>query len=63
MTLAEAIAAILGPKLAHDITMSQGQHWALVAAIADARMSDDQEALAVLRAYVAEQKARDKTSR
>lgn len=36
MTLDNALAIILGPKIAHDITMSQGQHWAIVAAMARA---------------------------
>ena len=36
MTLDEALAIILGSKIAHDITMDQGRHWAVVAAMAAA---------------------------
>lgn len=51
MTLDEALAIILGPKIAHDITMAQGQHWAVVAAMAAATMDDDPKAIAILRAH------------
>jgi len=51
MTLDEALAIILGPKVAHDITMSQGQHWAIVAAMARATADQDPEAIATLRRH------------
>ena len=53
MTLDEALAIILGPKLADDITMSQGQHWAVVAAMASATTDQDAEAIATIRRHVA----------
>lgn len=52
MNLDEALAAILGPKVAHDITMDQGRHWAIVAAMACATTDQDAEAIATLRAHV-----------
>jgi hypothetical protein len=52
MTLDEALAAILGAKCAHDITMDQGQHWAVVAATARATTDQDPEAIATLRAHL-----------
>jgi len=39
--------------LAHDITMSQGRHWAVVAAVARATTDQDPEAIRVLREHVA----------
>ena len=53
MTLSGAIASVLGPELAHAITMDQGEHWAFVAAIAGARTTDNPKALKVLRAHLA----------
>ena len=53
MTLSDAIAVILGPKVAHGITMAQGEHWAFVAAVAAANNDDDPEALKALRAHLA----------
>ena len=52
MTLDEALAVILGPKIADDITMSHGRHWAVVAAVARATTDQDSEAIATLRAHV-----------
>ena len=53
MTLSDAIAEILGPKVAHSITMAQGEHWAFVAAVAAANKDDSPEALAAISAHLA----------
>jgi len=53
MSLDGALATILGSKIAHDITMSQGRHWAVVAAMARATTDQDPEAIRVLREHVA----------
>lgn len=55
MTLDDALAIILGPKIAHDITMAQGRHWAVVAAMAGATLDQDPEAIHVIREHVAAQ--------
>ena len=56
MTLDEALAAILGPKVAHDITMDQGQHWAVVAAVARATTDQDPVAIRTIRGHVAKKR-------
>lgn len=56
MTIEEACCSIMGDKLANAIIMDQGVHWAVVAAMADARTSHDPEAIATLRAYVREKR-------
>ena len=55
MTLDDALAEILGPKIAHDITMAQGQHWALVAAMARATTDQSAQAIQTIRDHVAKQ--------
>ncbi len=57
LTIEEACASILGDELAHSIIMDMGVHWAVVAAMADARTSDDPAALAAIRAHNAAQRA------
>lgn len=53
MSLEDALAEILGPKIAHDITMHQGRHWAVVAAVALATTDQNPVAIATLRQHVA----------
>ena len=57
MTIQEACASIMGRKLAEAITNDQGIHWCVVAAMAEARVSDDPRALATLRKWVADRKS------
>lgn len=52
MTIDEALAEILGPKIAHDITMDMGRHWAVVAAMARATTDQSAEAIATIRRRV-----------
>jgi len=56
MTLDEALAEILGPKIAHDITMSQGRHWAVVAAMAAATTDQNPKAIQTIRDHVAKER-------
>lgn len=56
MTLDEALAIILGAKIAHDITMGQGRHWAVVAAMARATTDQDPKAIQTIRDYVAKER-------
>ena len=56
MTLDEALAVILGPKIADDITVSHGRHWAVVAAMARATTDQSPEAISVIRAHVAQER-------
>ncbi len=56
MTVSEAISIILGPDLAHDITMSQGEHWAVVAAVASATTDMDPDAISTLRDHIAKRR-------
>ena len=58
MTLDDALAIILGPEIAHDITMTQGRHWAVVAAMAAATTDQVREAIATLRAHVKAQRGK-----
>lgn len=46
-----ACAHVLGDKLAHDITMDMGIHWARVAALAAAHTSDSPHALKILKEW------------
>ena len=62
VTLDEALAIILGPEVADAISLKQGRHWAVVAAVARATTDQNPEAIAVLRAHVAEQKRRTEQS-
>ena len=59
MTLDEALAIILGPEIADATTMDQGQHWAVVAAMARATTDQNPEAIATIRRHVAERKKRE----
>ena len=53
MDIETAVRTILGAKLANSIIADMGVHWAVVAATADARTSDDPEAIAAIRAWLA----------
>ena len=46
----------MGEKLARAIIADQGIHWAVVAAMAEAKTSDDPAAIAAIDAWNAEQK-------
>ena len=59
MSLDDALAIILGPKIAHDITVGQGRHWAVVAAVARATIDQDPEAIRVLREHVATRRKKE----
>lgn len=59
MTIEQACRIILGNKLAAAIIEEQGIHWAVVAAMTDARTSDDPRALAAIRKWNDDQKAAD----
>ena len=56
MHLDEALAIILGPKLADEISMHLGRHWAVVAAVARATTDQNPKAIAVIRAHIAKQR-------
>jgi hypothetical protein len=56
MTIEEALFSVLGDKVAHGIISEMGIHWAVVAAMAKAKTSDDPRALAAIRAWNAAQK-------
>lgn len=56
MRTEEAVRVILGNKLAGAIIDDQGIHWAIFAAVAQAKTNDDPRALAALRAWLALQK-------
>ncbi len=57
MNIREACASIMGDALARDIIADMGIHWAVVAAMAEARTSDDPAALAAIDAWNAQEKA------
>jgi hypothetical protein len=57
MNIEDACRAILGNSLADSIIASQGIHWAVVAAVASARTSDDPRALEALDKRLAEIRA------
>lgn len=67
MTIEEACAEILGAQIAHAIITTQGVRWAVVAAMADARTSDNPAALAAIdewnHSHVAEALAGERTMR
>lgn len=52
MTLDQALEIILGPEVATKICLQQGQHWAVVAAMALATTDQDPEAIETLRRHV-----------
>lgn len=56
MTIETACALIMGDELAHSIITDMGLHWAVVAAMAEAKTTDDPEAIRTLREYVRHQK-------
>ena len=56
MNIREACSSIMGDKLARAIIADMGIHWCVVAAMAEAKTSDDARALATIRAWNAEQK-------
>ena len=56
MTIEQAVSAIIGDELAHDIIIDQGIHWAVVAAMAEAKTTDDSVAIATIRAWVKQQR-------
>ena len=56
VNIREAIASIIGERLAAAIIADQGIHWAVVAAMAEAETSDDPNALAAINAWRVEQK-------
>lgn len=56
MNIREAVSAIIGDKAARAIIADQGLHWAVIAAMAAAKTSDDPRAIAAIRAWNAEQK-------
>ena len=53
MTIDEACAAILGDETATAIALDQGLHWAVVAAMAAAKTSDDPRAISAINAHIA----------
>lgn len=57
MNIREAVASIIGENLARTIIADQGIHWAVVAAMAEGKTSDDPRAIAAINAWRAEQKA------
>ena len=57
MNIREACASIMGEELARTIIADQGIYWAVVAAMAEAKTSDDPAALAAINAWNAQQKA------
>lgn len=58
MNIREACEDIMGEKLASSIIADMGIHWCIVAAMADERASKRPRACAVIRAHLAEQKAK-----
>lgn len=57
MTIEEAVAAIIGKDLADSIISDMGVHWAVVAAMTEARTTDDPEAISTINSWVEEKKA------
>lgn len=57
MDIREACEDIMGEKLAASITSNMGIHWCVVAAMADPRSDNRPHARAVIRQWLAEQKA------
>lgn len=51
MTIQEACKKILGDDIGQSIIDEQGIHWAVVAAMTEARRSDDPEALSAITEY------------
>lgn len=58
MTIEDACARIIGRDLAQAIIRSQGINWCVVAAMAEARTSDDPTALYTIRQWNKAQQAR-----
>ena len=59
MNIHEAIGDVIGKKLADCIIADMGIHWAVVAAMAEARLPQHTEAVAAINAWNAAQKALD----
>lgn len=57
MKIEQALISIMGYELYRAIVETQGLHWAVVAAMAEATTDDDPRAIAAIRAYNEEQKA------
>ena len=57
MNIREACGTIIGDNLALKIIADQGIHWAVIAAMSDATVSDDPIAIQTIRTWNAEQKA------
>lgn len=51
MRIEDAVASIIGKDLADAIINGQGIHWAIVAAMAEAKAFRDREAVECIRAY------------
>lgn len=56
MSLETACSRIMGDELAVKMIADMGLRWTIVAAVAEARKSDDPEALAELTKYIDAQK-------
>ena len=57
MRIEDALVSIMGYEIYRAIVETQGLHWAVVAAMAEATTDDDPRAIAAIRAWLAEQKA------
>lgn len=57
MNIREAVGRIIGQELADDIIADQGMHWAVIAAMTEARTPRHDRECAVIRAWRAEQKS------
>lgn len=56
MNIREAVSRVIGWKLADAIIADQGMHWAVVAAMVEAKTPRHDRECAVIRAWQAEQK-------
>jgi len=61
MNIREACSSIIGDDLARSIIDDMGIHWAVVAAMAEAKTSADPAALAAIDAWRAQQKHDEQT--
>lgn len=57
MNIREACASIMGDTMARNIIHNMGIHWAVTCAMAEARTSDDPDALDAINAFNAKRKA------
>ncbi len=51
MDIREAVAQIIGQETMAEIDKDLGFHWAIVAAVFEARLPEHAEAITVIRAY------------